>query len=150
MLYLSHPAFLFGLQGLSSYPYACLMMRSLLTETLFSPNKEFWMKHFFSPFLPIVLLYWVWNSEENHPVVVWICLAHRKWDYQEAWPYWKAVALLEEVCHCGDGLWGCLLCLSFAQWGRKPLSGCLTSRCRTLGFSSTKAAFIMPCFPPWW
>ena len=50
------------------------------------------------------------------------------------------VALFEEVCHCGGGLWG-LICSSHTQCGtQSPYTAC-RSRCRTLAPSPA------PCLP---
>ena len=36
------------------------------------------------------------------------------------------MALLEEMCHCGGGLWG-LICSSYAQCGTQSLSAAFVS-----------------------
>jgi hypothetical protein len=82
-----------------------------------------------------------WRKEHRKPlVVVWICLA------QEV-ALLGGVALLEEVCHCGCGLWD-----PFSnQWRR--LSLLLTAfrlRCRTLcSFSGTVIIWMLPCLLSW-
>jgi hypothetical protein len=77
-------------------------------------------------------------------VVVWMCLAYRRW-----WSWLSGhslvgvgVALLEEVHHCGCGLWSSLRSVE------ESVFSCLPS---TRGsFFSTVYAWVMPCFPPWW
>jgi hypothetical protein len=51
------------------------------------------------------------------------------------------VALLEEVCHCGSGLWETIL---LAAW--KTVFSYWPSKCRPLSSSCTMPAWMLPCF----
>ena len=57
------------------------------------------------------------------------------------------MVLLEEVCHCGGGLWG----LIYAQAMPSETDHFLlpvSQDVRTLSsFSSTRSAYTLPCFP---
>lgn len=59
-----------------------------------------------------------------------------------------SVALLEEVCCSGGGLWG-LFCSSFPQYGTQSTSCCL----QDVGLSVASLAPSLPACchaPPWW
>lgn len=73
-------------------------------------------------------------------VVVWLCLANGV-------ALLGGVGLLEELCHCGSGIWdpppSCL--------ETSLLQATFISRCRILSASSsTMSTCLLPCFLLWW
>lgn len=56
------------------------------------------------------------------------------------------MALLEEVCHCEDGLWG-FVCSEYHL--NVTVEFLLPAGCSTPS-SSTTSACMPPCFPSWW
>ena len=67
------------------------------------------------------------------------------------------VALLEEVCHRGGGLWGLLVIRFCPMWkrvsfrlpaGDNLILAAFRPRCRTLSSFRTMPACLLPCFRP--
>jgi hypothetical protein len=63
----------------------------------------------------------------------------------------EVVTLLEEVYHCGGGLWDPPPTnLGPRNLGASPFLAAFGTRYRTLNSSGTMPAWTQACFTPWW